>query len=80
MDSISLAAAKAHLSELVERVGRGEIVRITRRGKPVAQIAAVETPRQRIDVAALRAITDAMPRQRESAGKFIRRMRDEARY
>jgi hypothetical protein len=37
-------------------------------------------PRKRIDTAALRAITDAMPIQRESARDFIRRMRDEDRY
>ena len=80
MGSVSLAAAKAHLSELVERANNGETVCITRRGKPVAHITAVETPRKRIDVAALRAITDAMPLQREPARKFIRRMRDEARY
>lgn len=80
MGSISLAAAKAHLSELVERAGSGETVRITRRGKPVAQITAVETPRKRIDLAALRAITDTMPTQREPARKFIRRMRDAVHY
>jgi antitoxin (DNA-binding transcriptional repressor) of toxin-antitoxin stability system len=51
-----------------------------RRGKPVAQITAVATPRKRIDRSDLRAMTDAMRRQRESAGDFIRRMRDEDRY
>jgi prevent-host-death family protein len=80
MGSISLAEAKACLSELVERAGGGETVCITRRGKPVAQITAVETPRKRVDIAALRAMTDAMPPQRESARDFIRRMRDEDRY
>ncbi len=80
MGSISLAAAKAQLSELVARAGSGETARITRRGNPVAQITAVETPRERIDLAALRAMTDAMPPQRESARKFMRRVRDAARY
>jgi prevent-host-death family protein len=77
---VSLADAKARLSELVERAIAGEAVCITRRGRPVAQITAVEVPRQRIDVAALRAVTDAMPVQPESARDFIRRMRDEDRY
>jgi prevent-host-death family protein len=77
---VSLADAKAHLSELVERAAAGETVCITRRGKPVAQITAVDTPRKRIDVAALREMTDAMPVQPETAGDFIRRMRDEDRY
>jgi len=80
MGSISLAAAKALLSDLVERASSGETVQITRRGKPVAQLTAIETPRKRVDIAALRAMTDAMPRQRESAGDFVRRMRDEDRY
>jgi prevent-host-death family protein len=77
---VSLADAKAHLSELVERAAAGEAVCITRRGKPVAQITAVDTPRKRIDVAALREMTDAMPVQPETARDFIRRMRDEDRY
>jgi len=38
------------------------------------------TSRKRIHVAALRAMTDRMPIQPESAGDFIRRMRDEDRY
>jgi prevent-host-death family protein len=80
MGSISLAAAKAHLSDLVERAGNGETVQITRRGKPAAQLTAIETPRKRVDIAALRAMTDAMPPQRESARDFVRRMRDEDRY
>ena len=80
MVTVSLAYAKAHLSELVERAAAGEAVCITRRGKAVAQITAVDIPRKRIDVAALQAITDAMPVQTETARDFIRRMRDEDRY
>ena len=80
MITVSLADAKAHLSELVERAAAGEAVCITRRGKPVAQITAIDTPRKRIDVALFRAITDTMPVQPETARDFIRRMRDEDRY
>ncbi len=80
MGSVNLADAKAHLSELVERAAAGDPVCITRRGKPVAQITAVETPRKRIDLSALRALTDTMPLQRESARNLVRRMRDEDRY
>jgi prevent-host-death family protein len=80
MTSVNLAEAKAHLSELVDRAAAGQPVRIMRRGKPVAQIIGVETLRKRIDLAALRAMTDAMPLQRESAGDFVRRMRDGDRY
>jgi prevent-host-death family protein len=80
MKSVSLADAKAHLSRLVEEAASGEPVCITRRGKPVAQIIAVDTPRKRIDIAQLRLVTDAMPVQPETARDFIRRMRDEDRY
>lgn len=80
MGNVSIADAKAHLSALVERAERGETVRITRRGKPVAQIVAAEVPRKRIDVAALRAIVATMPMQKEPARTFVRRVRDEARY
>jgi prevent-host-death family protein len=80
MITVSLANAKAHLSELVERAAAGEAVCITRRGKAVAQITAVDAPRKRIDMAALQAMTDAMPVQTETARDFIRRMRDEDRF
>jgi prevent-host-death family protein len=80
MKTVNLADAKARLSELVERAAAGDTVRITRRGKPVAQLTAVETPRKPVDRAAMRALTDGMPRQRDSARKFVRRMRDQERY
>ncbi len=80
MGSVNLADAKAHLSKLVERAAGGDPVHITRRGKPVAQITAVETPRKRIDMSALRAVTDSMPVQPEAVRDFVRQMRDEDRY
>ena len=80
MSTVNLADAKAHLSKLVDRAAAGDTVRITRRGKPVAQITAVQTPRKRIDLSALRAMTDRMPMQRESARDLVRRLRDEERY
>ena len=80
MDTIGLAEAKARLSELVARAAEGETVQITRRGKPVAQITPITKPRKPIDVEALHALTRTMPMQKESAGDFIRKMRDDARY
>jgi prevent-host-death family protein len=41
MEAINLADAKAHLSELVDRVEAGDSIAITRRGKPVARLTAV---------------------------------------
>ncbi|MGE5269636.1 MAG: type II toxin-antitoxin system Phd/YefM family antitoxin [Thiohalocapsa sp.] len=80
MKTVSLAQAKARLSELVDRVIAGETVCITRRGKPVAQLTAPAAARKRIDPMALRAVTNRMPVQPETASEFIRRMRDRDRY
>jgi len=80
MDTVSLTDAKARLSELVDRAQSGEEFCITRRGKPVAKIIAIERARKPIDVEALRKLTASMPMSEEAAGEFIRRMRDEARY
>ncbi len=35
--------AKTHLSELLERVEKGEVVTITRRDRPVARLVPIET-------------------------------------
>jgi prevent-host-death family protein len=80
MRRVSLTEAKAHLCELVERAAAGEPVCITRHGKPIAQINAIAAPRERIDVSLLRAVTEDMPMQPQSAGDFVRRMREEERY
>jgi prevent-host-death family protein len=80
MADIPLADAKARLSELVQRAERGEAVRITRRGRPVAEITPIRRERKPVDVDALRRATDSMPMSSESAGELVRRMRDEGRY
>lgn len=80
MATVNLADAKARLSELVERAEAGETVRITRRGKAVAEITSINKPRRPIDLAALRALTESMPPQRQSAHDFVRKMRDQERY
>lgn len=80
MSHISLAEAKAHLSELVERAAAGETVCITKRGKPVATLGPAKTAREPLDVEALRKLTASMPKQKVSAARFVRRMRDEDRY
>ena len=80
MITVSLADAKAHLSALVERAGTGETICITRRGKPIAQITAVCSPRKQIDVAELRRMTAGMAVQPQVARDLIRAMRDDVRY
>lgn len=80
MDSYSLADAKARLSELVNRAEAGETVEITRRGRTVAKLVPAAKKLEPIDWDALKRLTDRQPMQEESAGEFIRRMRDDARY
>ena len=80
MDKVSLADAKARLSELIDRVEAGESIEITRRGKPVARLTAVAPTRKPIDIAGLKALTDALPLQGVGAADFVRSMRDGDRY
>ncbi len=80
MPTVNIADAKAHLSELVTQAAEGEPVCITRHGKPVATLTAVRPPRRPISLASLQALTDTMPMQDESAGEFVRAMRDGDRY
>ena len=80
MDAINLADAKAHLSELIDRVEAGNSIDITRRGKPVARLTAVARPRKRVDASLLRALTATMPLQTEGAADLVRAMRDGDRY
>ena len=80
MDVVNLADAKAHLSELLDRVEAGDTIEIGRRGKPVARLVSNSEPRKPIDVAALRAFTATMPFQTEDAANLVRSMRDDDRY
>ena len=77
---VSFAHAKAHLSELTEQLASGEEVVITKRGRPVGRLVRAERARQPVDAGALRALTARMAEQPESAGEFMRRVRDESRY
>ena len=65
MVDVNVADAKARVSELVNRA---------------AKLVAAEEPKRPIDLAALRELTAAMPRQAQSAGAFTREMREEDRY
>lgn len=80
MTEVSVAEAKARLSELLDRVERGEELVITRRGKPVAKLSGVKRKLEPIDWEEIDRIRESMPLQEESAGDFMRRMRDEERY
>lgn len=75
MGTISLADAKAHLSEVLDRVQQGEEVVITKHGRPVARVSAVAQPKQ--PVKSLREFRAGMPRWRKSSARLLRDMRDE---
>ncbi|MEJ7667171.1 MAG: type II toxin-antitoxin system prevent-host-death family antitoxin [Casimicrobiaceae bacterium] len=78
MKTVSVAAAKAQLSDLLEQVAAGEEVLITRHGKPIARVIPLEAPRKPLPpLASFRA---QFPLLRKPAGERIREMRDEDRY
>jgi len=78
--SVNLADAKARLSELTERAASGDNVIITRRGRPIACLTMASPERKPVDLDVLKKLTAQMPRQSEPAGKFIRKLREDARY
>ncbi len=80
MTTVSLADAKARLSELVELAAAGERVIITKRGKPVLELSRPQAAPRRIKLGELRALTQRMPRQQQSAVELMRELRDAARY
>jgi prevent-host-death family protein len=58
MTSVGSFEAKTHLPELLERVSRGEIIQITRRGIPIAQLAPIAAPEKRDPQEAARQIRE----------------------
>lgn len=79
-DTVPLAEAKTRLSALVDRAEAGETVSITRHGKVVAVLGPATKPRKPFDLEGFRKLRESMPYQEQSAGDFMREMRDEARY
>ncbi len=76
MEMISVADTKARLSELLGRVEEGEEVVITRRGKPVARLSAIQQPKK--PVVSLADFRRKLPRQDLSASEILRRLREES--
>jgi prevent-host-death family protein len=77
--TVSLVEAKAHLSDLLDKVEDGETVVITRHGKPVARVIAAVQPRRPIPFDELAAFRAKMPKLRKPSSQLIREMRDEDR-
>ncbi|MBF0391962.1 MAG: type II toxin-antitoxin system prevent-host-death family antitoxin [Alphaproteobacteria bacterium] len=77
MVTVSLAQAKAHLSELLDQVESGEDVLITRHGRPVAHLTPVGRPKQALRIDDLAAFRAAMPGLRRPSADLLREARDE---
>ncbi|MGQ0665290.1 MAG: type II toxin-antitoxin system Phd/YefM family antitoxin [Pseudomonadota bacterium] len=75
MVTVKLAQAKAHLSELLDRVEAGEEVVITRHGRPVAHLSSVSRPKQ--PVRPLGEFRAKMPNWRRPSAALLREARDE---
>ena len=77
MVTVNLASAKAHLSELLNKVEAGQEVVITRRGKAVAHLSAVVRPKKPLPLRELAGFRATMPRSRRAAAELLREVRDE---
>lgn len=73
---MSLANAKAHLSELLDAVESGQEVIITRHGKPVAKVVPVETAKQPLPLKHLSDLRKRLPAWQTSSAKILRSLRD----
>ena len=77
MRRVSVTEARRRWSKLLALVEAGEAITITRYGVPVAHLAPLSGAGRFLDRAPLRA---SVPPMRESAGEFIRKLRDDERY
>ncbi len=75
MSTVSVAEAKSHLSELLDRVAAGEEVVITRRGKAIARLSGVESAREPLE--SLADLRNSLPRVTKRSADVVRELRDE---
>jgi prevent-host-death family protein len=75
MHTVSIAEAKAHLSEILNQVMAGEEIIITRRGHAIAKIGAVKKLLKPIP--SLEKLHSNFPRIPISSAKMLRELRDE---
>ena len=75
MSTVSVAEAKSHLSELLDRVAAGEEVVITRRGKAIARLSGVESAREPLE--SLADLRNSLPHVTKRSADVVRELRDE---
>ncbi len=75
MRQVTVAEAKAQLSNLLDAVEQGQPVVITRRGKAIAELV----PRQAVRdlLPQLQALRDSLPHQATSGVETMRTLRDD---
>ena len=73
MIEVSVAEAKAKLSELLNKVEAGEEITITRRGKPVAVVGSPLKP-----LPSRAELREKQPLLPTSSAELVRQMRDES--
>jgi len=77
MLTVNLVQAKAHLSELLDKVEAGEEVIITRHGRAVAHLHAISRPKQPLRLDDLAAFRATMPPLPGPSAELLREARDE---
>ncbi len=80
MPTVSLTKARIHLSRLIHKVECGEDIVITRNGRPVARITAVNQPKKPIDFHGLAKLLETLPPWSKPSAELLREMRDDERY
>jgi antitoxin (DNA-binding transcriptional repressor) of toxin-antitoxin stability system len=80
MLTVNLAHAKAHFSELLDKVEAGEEVVITRHGKPVAHMRQAVPPKKPLPLEKLAEFRAQMPHWGKDSATLLREMRDDERY
>jgi len=77
MVTVSLAQAKARLSELLDKVEAEEEIVVTRHGKAVARISAATKPKEPFRLDELAAFRATMPSLGQPSVELLRAIRDE---
>lgn len=76
MNSMTLAHAKAHLSELLNTVEAGEEVLITRHGRPVAKVIPASPAKHSVPLQQLAELRRLLPAWKNSSAQSLRELRD----
>ena len=76
MRSMSLAQAKARLSELLNTVESGEEVVITRHGRPIARVVSASPLKQALPLQRLAQLRQQIPAWQGNSAESLRELRD----